>query len=152
VNLGKALRNLKRIPEASAKFDEALALQEKLTSESPGTPGLRAGLISTLGELAGLRTEANEWAEVQKLLKRAIDLQKQEFDREPNRERVRLADLKKRLAEAEQTLGQPDAAFASASDAAKLCPDQWSDGTWQPPWCALLAFTPERSPRGEWLA
>jgi serine/threonine protein kinase len=125
VNLGKALKDLKRIPEASAKFDEALALQEKLASEFPKMPNFRAAPISPLSELAGLRAEANEWVEAQKLLTRATELQQKEFEREPNRERVRLADLKRRLAEVEQKLGQPVAAFATAQDATALCPDRW---------------------------
>jgi eukaryotic-like serine/threonine-protein kinase len=122
MNLGKALKSLKRIPEAAAKFDEALALQERLASEFPA---FRAAPIPTLCELAALRGEANEWDEVQKLVKRAIELQKQEFERNPNKERVRSADLQKTLAEAEQKLGYRAAAFATAWDAAKLCPDQW---------------------------
>jgi serine/threonine protein kinase len=125
VSLANALKNLKRIPEAAAKFDEALALQEKLVLEFPKTLRFYAATISTLGEMANLRGETNEWSEAQKLLKRAIELQKQEYEREPDKERVRFADLKKRLAEAEEKLGQPVAAFTTALDAARLCENEW---------------------------
>lgn len=125
VSQALALKHLQRIPEASARFDEALALQEKLVSEFPETPAFRAAPISTLGELAGLRREANEWAEVKRLLNRAIDLQKKEYERDPEKESTRLADLEKKLSEAEAALRQPVAAFTAALKAARLCENEW---------------------------
>ena len=129
MNLGQALNSLKRTPEAAAQYKKALALQEKLSSEIREVPKFRAAPIATLGELANLQGQTNEWGEVQRLLKRAIERQDEEYKREPEQERTRLADLHKRLAEASLKLPDNQAAFVAAWDAAKVEPDRWERWT-----------------------
>ncbi|MHA3770486.1 protein kinase domain-containing protein [Verrucomicrobiota bacterium sgz303538] len=125
IDLGRSLKNLKRTEEAIAALEQGTALQEKLASEFPGELKLRAAPISALREIAEVRAEAKQWGEVQKLFKRAIERQKQEFSREPEKERKRLGELYQRLVDTETELKDYTAAFATAREAAQLFPENW---------------------------
>lgn len=124
VSLGQALNDLKRKPEAAARFKEALALQEKLALQFSGTPKFHLASIPTMEKLARLCMETNAAPEARELMKRALDRQNDEFGRDPDHQREPLAQLYRRIAENNLTMREYGSAFSAAWEAAKLYPEQ----------------------------
>lgn len=124
IDVGRALKSLKRTQDAIAAFEEAIVLREKLASEFPGESKLRVP-ISILREFADLRRDAKQWAEARKLLKQALERQKQAFFHEPGKEGKLLDELYQRLVDTNVELKDYSAAFATAREAANLFPDDW---------------------------
>lgn len=130
IPMANSLWKMNRLPEASAQFEQVVAIYEKHGAKLPEGLAYRGSLILVLRDLAEVKGETNQWGDARKHLARAIEFQNHEFNREPDKARARLADLHKRLVEADLKLGDAKGALSSAWQVAQHFPERWEEWQW----------------------
>ncbi|QJE97601.1 serine/threonine-protein kinase [Luteolibacter luteus] len=129
LELANALRKLKRNAEASAAFDQAIKCFDKFSVDS-SNGSHRDSYIAALTENSSLKEEANQMADAEKLLARALELRGKDFEREPDKWRSHLKGQLERLFEIQLKLGDYQAAYSSTWQVARLAPEQWENWEW----------------------
>jgi serine/threonine protein kinase len=128
-NLGRLLEKTHRPTEAEAAYRDALAMREELVRDQPDVSSNQSALASTLSDLAELRRRRGDLDEAERLVGRAIPLQHQAAQANPESPefRIWLRDHLRVRAETLLALGRHAEAARDAAAVVNAFPEDASN-------------------------